>query len=100
MQQPISVVGKSIPIRCLIETVGVEQVACGGSKEIEKESFAIVPSSSLFKDVVKTVLLKLGYSSQDVANAKGQYCSSLAYLPLGLASYHPNISACAVQAMA
>lgn len=77
-----SVAGKSIPIRCLIETVGAEQSFCGGSKETEKESFAIVPSSSLFKDVVKTVLLKLGYSSQDVANAKGQYYPSLSASPV------------------
>ena len=65
---------KSIPIRCLIE-VRSEEKACSfstGSVPPETESFAIVPSNSLFRDVVKTVLTKLGYSAQDSANAKGK----------------------------
>lgn len=64
--------GKSIPIRCMIEVLVKDDQGCNG-EAVEKESFAIVPSTTLFKDVVKTVLLKLGYSSQDISNAKGKY---------------------------
>lgn len=66
---------KSIPIRCLIEVKSSEKScssSTGSSVQPETESFAIVPSNSLFRDVVKTVLGKLGYSPQDAANAKGK----------------------------
>lgn len=72
MSVPLPV--KSIPIRCLIE-VKSEDRSCAtsaGPVQPETESFAIVPSNSLFKDVVTTVLMKLGYSSQDASNAKGR----------------------------
>jgi len=44
---------------------------------VKPESFAIVPSNTLFKDVVKTVLLKLGYSTNEALSAKGKFFSSM-----------------------
>lgn len=42
------------------------------SKWVEKEFYAIIPSSSLFRDVLQTVLLRLGFTAEDVSNAKGK----------------------------
>ncbi|XP_067939002.1 homeobox protein dve-1-like [Watersipora subatra] len=63
---------KSIPIRCMIEVrSGGTSCADGGLDQPDTETFAIVPTNSLFKDVVKTVLQKLGYSPHEAAAAKG-----------------------------
>lgn len=66
---------KSIPVRCVIE-VKSEESTCkndtitGG--HTETSTFAIIPSKSLFKDVVKTALIKLGYSKREASAAKGK----------------------------
>ena len=65
---------KSIPVRCVIEVKNADK-SCSERGEINQpvtETFAIVPTNSLFKDVVRTVLLKLGYSIHEASTAKGK----------------------------
>ena len=69
------IVVKSIPVRCVIEIRSGDTCADGGVCQPETETFAIVPSNSLFRDVVKTVLLKLGYSIHEAITAKGRLVS-------------------------
>lgn len=42
-----------------------------------RETYAIVTSNVLYIDLVRTVLLQLGYSAMDLINAKGKYFDSL-----------------------
>ena len=48
----------------------------GAETNIELDTYAILPSSALFSDIVRIALLKIGYSSSEAMGAKGQL-----YLP-------------------
>lgn len=41
-----------------------------------RETYAIVTSNVLYIDLVRTVLLQLGYSAMDLINAKGKFLNS------------------------
>ena len=44
----------------------------GTGSRIESDSFAIIPTTVLMVDLVRTALLRLGYSSTDAVGAKGK----------------------------
>ena len=54
-----------------------EEAAAGGassaSDEVEVDSYAIIPASTLFTHIVPTVLRKLGYSDDIIFSANGTY---------------------------
>ncbi|XP_035221528.1 uncharacterized protein LOC118194489 isoform X2 [Stegodyphus dumicola] len=60
--------GKSLPVHCIIEQIPGPQ-ACG--QYVELDSYAIVPNDTLFSDLVRTALGKLGYSGAQIVGAKG-----------------------------
>ncbi|XP_015910068.1 uncharacterized protein [Parasteatoda tepidariorum] len=60
--------GKSLPVHCIIEQNPGPQ-ACG--QYVELDSYAIVPCETLFSDLVRTALGKLGYSGSQIVGAKG-----------------------------
>ncbi|GAB6028437.1 hypothetical protein CHUAL_002598 [Chamberlinius hualienensis] len=69
---------KSIPVHCVVEQMKISRTNdCDGSVEdvsqssVEMDSYAIVPSQTLFVELVRTALFKLGYASSDVFGAKG-----------------------------
>lgn len=85
-----SIIGKSIPVHCVVMNTttpcylsdaamisstgggggGVE----GGAKaadEVDVDSYAIIPASTLFTQIVPVVLRKLGYSDDVIFNATG-----------------------------
>ncbi|KAK3088085.1 hypothetical protein FSP39_014495 [Pinctada imbricata] len=71
---PVGAGVKSLPIHCVIEqTTGplTFEADSSGSSNIELDSYAILPSSTLFSELVRTSLVKLGYSATETINAKG-----------------------------
>ncbi|ESO99167.1 hypothetical protein LOTGIDRAFT_173809 [Lottia gigantea] len=71
---------KSLPIHCIIEqingVVSFDNVSSHSplpptQNTVQLDSYAILPNSTLLQDLVKTALIKLGYSSSDTHNAKG-----------------------------
>ena len=94
--------GKSIPIHCVVEQAGRNGCGPRGpssvagpiksppegmvaprapglgrhngstSSGMDLDTFAIVPGSTLFSEVVRTALLKIGYSTTEALGAKGQ----------------------------
>ncbi|KAG8193005.1 hypothetical protein JTE90_028125 [Oedothorax gibbosus] len=60
--------GKCLPVHCIIEQVPGPQ-ACG--QYVELDSYAIIPCDTLFSDLVRTALGKLGYSVSQILGAKG-----------------------------
>lgn len=60
--------GKSIPIHCVVEQI---QSCSQGGEPVELDSYAIVPGTAVFSDLVRTALIKLGYSSSEAVGAKG-----------------------------
>lgn len=67
-------VGKSLPVHCIVEQIPGPQ-ACG--QHVELDSYAIVPCDTLFNDLVRTALGKLGYSTAQILGAKGKVCFKL-----------------------
>lgn len=63
--------GKSLPVHCIVEQIPGPQ-ACG--QHVELDSYAIVPCDTLFNDLVRTALGKLGYSTSQILGAKGKIC--------------------------
>ncbi|GIY30473.1 DNA-binding protein SATB1, partial [Caerostris extrusa] len=64
----LEVHGRCLPVHCIIEQIPGPQ-ACG--QYVELDSYAIVPSDTLFSDLVRTALAKLGYSGAQILGAKG-----------------------------
>ena len=82
--------GKSIPIHCVVEQVGgsggsngdvLPKLAHSGptpsltrtnGSSTELDTFAIVPGSTLFSDLVRAALVKIGYSATEALGAKGK----------------------------
>lgn len=62
--------GKCLPVHCIIEQIPGPQ-ACG--QYVELDSYAIVPNDTLFSDLVRTALGKLGYSGSQILGAKGLF---------------------------
>ncbi|XP_021365208.1 mucin-12-like [Mizuhopecten yessoensis] len=66
---------KSLPVHCIIEqTTGVvtfDTPECGSNSSVELDSYAILPSTTLFGEVVRTALIKLGYNPSEAISAKG-----------------------------
>ncbi|KAG1714195.1 DNA-binding protein SATB2 [Nymphon striatum] len=68
---------RSVPVHCLIEqfqqSVGEAHntASSGHLAPVENDTYAIISSTTLFSEIVKTVLLKLGYSLSEATGAKG-----------------------------
>lgn len=66
---------KSIPIHCVIEQtsgpVTFESNEGASHTTVELDSYAILPSTTLFSELVRASLVKLGYNSTEAMNAKG-----------------------------
>ena len=88
MQNGISAIstGKPIPVHCVVistttpsylaENTHVDYKAIdnGSSNDTtDMDSYAIIPASTLFVNIVPTVLRKLGYSDDSIFNATGNY---------------------------
>ncbi|XP_062617371.1 uncharacterized protein LOC134279048 [Saccostrea cucullata] len=65
---------KSLPIHCVIEqtsgplTFEPENTA---TYSVELDTYAILPCTTLFSELVRTALIKLGYNANEAMNAKG-----------------------------
>ncbi|XP_071142879.1 homeobox protein dve-1-like [Mytilus edulis] len=65
---------KSLPIHCVVEqTSGPVSFDDDGSSHytVELDSYAILPCTTLFSELVRAALVKLGYNSTESMNAKG-----------------------------
>lgn len=51
----------------------VNTVANAGGSTIEQDTYAILPSTIPYCDIVRAVLTKLGYTSQEMIGAKGRF---------------------------
>lgn len=78
-------VGKSLPVHCIVEQIPGPQ-ACG--QHVELDSYAIVPCDTLFNDLVRTALGKLGYSTSQILGAKGKVCFRLFSKPHKIEMYY------------
>jgi len=61
-----------------IGSINKEEAAASGSSssttdEVDVDSYAIIPASTLFTHIVPTVLRKLGYSDDIIFSANGTY---------------------------
>ncbi|GIY53914.1 uncharacterized protein CDAR_87221 [Caerostris darwini] len=63
---------RSIPVHCIVEQVTPQGQSVNISQAaVDLDSFAIIPSTTLFSEIVHTALNKLGYSSSAALTAKG-----------------------------
>ena len=61
---------KSIPIHCVVE----QTPPCSDSNaepQVELDTYAILPGSTLFSEIVRTALIKIGYTAAEATAAKG-----------------------------
>lgn len=61
---------KSLPIHCIVEHhrgPGGDR----GASDIDLDTYAILPSSTMFSEIVRTALTKLGYTAAEAMGAKG-----------------------------
>lgn len=58
----------------------VNTVANAGGSTIEQDTYAILPSTIPYCDIVRAVLTKLGYASQEMIGAKGRF-NFVVFLP-------------------
>ena len=83
--------GKSLPIHCI-----VEQSTCddrGTSQHnIEVDSYAIIPGNTLFCEILRTALLKLGYTATDCIGAKGKLINILSSVQANIIIPSPSKS--------
>ncbi|GIY56242.1 ULD domain-containing protein [Caerostris extrusa] len=64
---------RSIPVHCIVEQVTPQGQSVNISQAaVDLDSFAIIPSTTLFSEIVHTALNKLGYSSSAALTAKGR----------------------------
>lgn len=65
---------KSLPIHCVIEqtngplTFEPDNTA---TYNVELDTYAILPCTTLFSELLRTALVKLGYNANEAMNAKG-----------------------------
>ncbi|XP_074657006.1 uncharacterized protein LOC141910186 isoform X2 [Tubulanus polymorphus] len=74
---------KSVPIHCIVEQMsspGNADSVCpsqhaavtgAAAASVELDSYAIIPCSTLFNEIVRSALMKLGYSTTESMTAKG-----------------------------
>lgn len=68
---------RSLPIHCIIEqmngAVNFENASSSPCDvcAVELDSYAILPATTPLRDLVRTALVKLGYTAVDAMNAKG-----------------------------
>lgn len=68
---------KAVPIHCLIEQLqqGIGEThnsaTSGHLTPVENDTYAVISGTTLFSEIVKTALLKLGYSLSEATGAKG-----------------------------
>ena len=75
------ITGKSKPIHCVIEHASPpsKPVTPPSAKSnapceinVELDTYAILPSNTLFSEIVRVALVKLGYTSAEAIGAKGK----------------------------
>ena len=72
-----------VPIHCIVEqTASPSSGKHGTEANVELDTYAILPSSALFSDIVRIALLKIGYSSSEAMGAKGTLFSLSLYLSI------------------
>ena len=78
----VFVAGKSKPIHCVIEHASPpsrpvtppsakSNVPC--ETNVELDTYAILPSNTLFSEIVRVALVKLGYTAAEAIGAKGRF---------------------------
>lgn len=72
------IAAKFVPIHCIVEQTaspsGGKHLVASTEANVELDTYAILPSSALFSDIVRIALLKIGYSSSEAMGAKGTSC--------------------------
>lgn len=75
----VCVVGKSLPVHCVVEAIcSLEETRGNHTGQwrrrpiIETDSFVIIPTSTPFQELVQAALQRLGYPTECAAAAKGQ----------------------------
>lgn len=75
---------RSLPIHCVIEQTPGEDGICPPNgwrdSNVVLDTYAIIPGSTLFVDIVSASLFILGYSPGEVAGAKGKLGSFVSLL--------------------
>ena len=56
-----------MPIHCVVERVS----APGKEFTVDTDTYAILPGSTLFCEVIQSTLVKIGHPAADAVNAKG-----------------------------
>ena len=67
-----------MPIHCIVEQVvvsggGGEKAPPSTTTEVDMDTYAILPSSTLFNEIIRVAMTKLGYSVVEAMGAKGEY---------------------------
>ena len=74
--------GKSKPIHCVIEhasppsrpvTPPSAKSNAPCESNVELDTYAILPSNTLFSEIVRVALVKLGYTAAEAIGAKGRF---------------------------
>ena len=63
-----------MPIHCVIERVS----GPGNECTVDIDTYAILPGTTLFCEVIRSTLVKIGYPASDAVNAKGNVLLSIA----------------------
>ena len=80
----VFVAGKSKPIHCVIDHASPANrpVTPPSAKSnapcetnVELDTYAILPSNTLFSEIVRVALVKLGYTAAEAIGAKGRFTS-------------------------
>ncbi|XP_022241680.1 uncharacterized protein LOC106459322 isoform X2 [Limulus polyphemus] len=73
-RMPVLGPGKALPVHCVVEQAPAQYSSTSGDStqlSVELDSYAIIPISTLFTEVVQMALVKLGYSASEAVGAKG-----------------------------
>ncbi|XP_076325834.1 homeobox protein dve-1-like isoform X1 [Tachypleus tridentatus] len=73
-RMPVFGPGKALPVHCVVEQAPAQFSSTSSDStrlSVELDSYAIIPVSTLFNEVVQVALIKLGYSASETVGAKG-----------------------------
>lgn len=84
-------IAKSIPIHCIIEKTLSKLSRDDHQLTVDVDSYAIVPHNTPFADIVRTALIKIGYTSVEASRAKGRFSNTTANCLVVTARYSINL---------
>ena len=78
---------KSMPIHCIVEQANSCRSDASSGKQtdpsVEMDTYAILPSSTLFNEIIRVAMIKLGYSVVEAMGAKGWFHLKVIEVVLG-----------------